>query len=226
MPKGQTGAHAGRALYHCRTRSFVRLRALNWVRGARRLRRLRVQEKRHALHLERERKIDGCRCAGRHAAAVVLRDVLNLKGTKYGCGIGQCGACTVHVRGRAVRACQTPVSSAANTPITTIEASRPRARIPCRWCGRRSTCRSAATASWADHVRRGAAGDDAEALNEEIDRAMNGNVCRCGTYLRIREGIHKAAAMLSTRAPQTTRASAAPVTPVAGGPQAPRRLGR
>ena len=56
-----------------------------------------------------------CRCCG------VLRDVLNLKGTKYGCGIGQCGACTVHVRGRAVRACQTPVSSAANTPITTIE---------------------------------------------------------------------------------------------------------
>jgi isoquinoline 1-oxidoreductase alpha subunit len=151
----------------------------------------------------------------------VLRDVLNLKGTKYGCGIGQCGACTVHVRGRAVRACQTPVSSAANTPITTIEGLSPEGTHPlqvawqeidvpqCGYCQAGQIMSAAALLATTP-----------KPSNEDIDRAMNGNVCRCGTYLRIREGIHKAAAMLSSRAPQTARASAAPVTPVAGGLQA------
>ena len=76
----------------------------------------------------------------------VLRDVMNLKGTKFGCGIGQCGACTVHVRGRAQRACQTPVSAAAGAAITTIEGLSPTAPIRCSRHGRRSTCHSAATA--------------------------------------------------------------------------------
>jgi isoquinoline 1-oxidoreductase alpha subunit len=147
----------------------------------------------------------------------VLRDMLNLKGTKYGCGIGQCGACTVHVRGRAVRACQTPVSSAANTPITTIEGLSADGTHPlqvvwqeidvpqCGYCQAGQIMSAAALLATTP-----------KPSNEDIDRAMNGNVCRCGTYLRIREGIHKAAAMLSSRAPQTARASAEPVrTPAA-----------
>ena len=146
-----------------------------------------------------------------------LRDILNLKGTKYGCGIGQCGACTVHVRGRAVRACQTPVSSATNTPITTIEGLSAEGTHPLQvvWqeidvpqCG---YCQAGQIMSAAALLA-----NTPKPSNEDIDRAMNGNVCRCGTYLRIREGIHKAAAMLSSRAPQTARASAEPVaTPAA-----------
>ena len=144
----------------------------------------------------------------------VLRDVLNLKGTKYGCGIGQCGACTVHVRGRAVRACQTPVSAAASTPITTIEGLSLNGTHPlqvvwqeidvpqCGYCQAGQIMSAAALLATTPRPS-----------NEEIDRAMNGNVCRCGTYLRIREGIHKAAAMMASRAPQTARASAEPAAP-------------
>jgi isoquinoline 1-oxidoreductase alpha subunit len=138
----------------------------------------------------------------------VLRDVLNLKGTKYGCGIGQCGACTVHVRGRAVRACQTPVSAAANTPITTIEGLSSDGTHPlqvvwqeidvpqCGYCQAGQIMSAAALLS-----------STPKPSNDDIDRAMNGNLCRCGTYLRIREAIHKAAALMSSRAPQTARAS-------------------
>jgi isoquinoline 1-oxidoreductase alpha subunit len=129
----------------------------------------------------------------------VLRDVLNLKGTKFGCGIGQCGACTVHVRGRAVRACQTPVSAAANAPITTIEGLSPTGTHPLQvaWqdidvpqCG---YCQAGQIMSAAALLQATPRPTDAD-----IDRAMNGNICRCGTYLRIREAIHKAAAAAAT----------------------------
>jgi isoquinoline 1-oxidoreductase alpha subunit len=128
----------------------------------------------------------------------VIRDVLNLRGTKYGCGIGQCGACTVHLRGRAVRSCLTPVASVADAPITTIEGLSPDGSHPVQiaWqdidvpqCG---YCQAgqimSATALLAKNL---------QPTDQDIDTAMNGNLCRCGTYLRIREAIHKAASLAS-----------------------------
>ncbi len=138
-----------------------------------------------------------------------IRDVLNLKGTKFGCGIGQCGACTVHLRGRAVRSCQTPVSAAANLPITTLEGLSADGSHPLQvaWqeidvpqCG---YCQAGQIMSAAALLATTPRPTDAD-----IDRAMTGNVCRCGTYLRIKEAIHKAAAA-TPRVPQTARASAA-----------------
>jgi len=126
----------------------------------------------------------------------VLRDVLNLRGTKYGCGIGQCGACTVHLKGKAVRSCLTPVSSAANAPITTIEGLSADGSHPlqaawqevdvaqCGYCQAGQIMSAAALLVAKPHP-----------TDQDIDGAMNGNICRCGTYLRIREAIHKAAAM-------------------------------
>jgi isoquinoline 1-oxidoreductase alpha subunit len=126
----------------------------------------------------------------------VVRDVLNLKGTKFGCGIGQCGACTVHLRGRAVRSCQTPISMAANATVTTIEGLSPDGSHPlqvawqeidvpqCGYCQAGQIMSAAALLQTTPRPN----GDD-------IDRAMSGNVCRCGTYLRIKEAIQKAAAM-------------------------------
>jgi isoquinoline 1-oxidoreductase subunit alpha len=126
----------------------------------------------------------------------VLRDVLNLHGTKYGCGIGQCGACTVHLKGKAVRSCLTPVSAAANSAITTIEGLSPNGTHPVQvaWqdidvaqCG---YCQAGQIMSAAALLASKPQPND-----QDIDAAMNGNLCRCGTYLRIREAIHKAAAM-------------------------------
>lgn len=124
----------------------------------------------------------------------VIRDVLNLHGTKYGCGIGQCGACTVHLGGQPVRSCMTPVSSATNAQITTIEGLSPNGSHPLQiaWneldvpqCG---YCQAgqimSAAALLAKHPKP---------TDEEIDTAMNGNLCRCGTYVRVRQAIHKAA---------------------------------
>jgi isoquinoline 1-oxidoreductase subunit alpha len=134
----------------------------------------------------------------------VIRDVLNLKGTKFGCGIGQCGACTVHVDGRAVRSCLTPVSSAAGSPVTTLEGLSTDGRHPLQvaWqeidvaqCG---YCQAGQIMSAAALLSETPAPTDAD-----IDRAMAGNVCRCGTYLRIREAIHAAAS--AARPPQTAR---------------------
>jgi isoquinoline 1-oxidoreductase alpha subunit len=134
----------------------------------------------------------------------VLRDVLNLKGTKFGCGIGQCGACTVHLNGRAVRSCQTLASAAANAQVTTIEGLSPNGTHPLQvaWqeldvpqCG---YCQAGQLMSAAALLATTPKPSD-----PEIDRAMNGNLCRCGTYLRIREAIHRAAGQ--TRPVQTAQ---------------------
>ncbi len=128
----------------------------------------------------------------------VLRDILNLHGTKYGCGIGQCGACTVHLGGQPVRSCLTPVSSAANAPIVTIEGLSQSGSHPVQvaWqaidvpqCG---YCQAGQIMSAAALLAKHPLPTD-----EEIDTAMSGNVCRCGTYVRIRQAIHSAAAMSS-----------------------------
>jgi isoquinoline 1-oxidoreductase subunit alpha len=126
----------------------------------------------------------------------VIRDVLNLHGTKYGCGIGQCGACTVHLNGQAVRACMTPAASAANARVTTIEGLSPDGKHPLQiaWqevdvpqCG---YCQAGQIMSAAALLAKHPKPSD-----DDIDIAMNGNLCRCGTYPRIREAIHKAALM-------------------------------
>lgn len=123
----------------------------------------------------------------------VLRDVLNLHGTKYGCGTGQCGACTVHLRGRAVRACQTPVSNVAGAAVVTIEGLSPDGSHPLQkaWmdldvpeCG---YCQAGQIMAAAALLAQRPTPTDAD-----IDTAMNTNLCRCGTYIRIRQGIHQA----------------------------------
>jgi aerobic-type carbon monoxide dehydrogenase small subunit (CoxS/CutS family) len=125
----------------------------------------------------------------------VLRDVLNLQGTKYGCGEGQCGACTVHLRGRAVRSCQVAVSTAAGAPVVTIEGLSANASHPlqqawidldvpqCGYCQAGQIMAAAALLA-----------SNPKPTDADIDTAMSNNLCRCGTYLRIREGIHRAAA--------------------------------
>jgi isoquinoline 1-oxidoreductase alpha subunit len=124
----------------------------------------------------------------------VLRDVLNLKGTKFGCGIGQCGACTVHRAGRPVRSCSTTVSSVGNAAITTIEGLSPDGRHPLQraWqeldvpqCG---YCQSGQIMSAAALLATTPKPTDAQ-----INTAMDGNLCRCGTYVRIRAAIKLAA---------------------------------
>ena len=124
----------------------------------------------------------------------VLRDILNLKGAKYGCGIGLCGACTVLVDGHAERSCMTQVGSVDGKPITTIEGLSPDGLHPVQvaWealdvpqCG---YCQAGQILSAAALLQRTPHPTDAE-----IDNAMSGNLCRCGTYTRIRQAIHEAA---------------------------------
>ena len=140
-----------------------------------------------------------------------LRDVLNLKGTKFGCGIGQCGACTVHLRGKPVRACQLPVSAAAGAPITTIEGlssdgthpvQRAWMEIDVPQCG---YCQAGQIMSAAALLASKPKPNDAD-----IDAAMGGNICRCATYTRIRQAIQRAAALNGTRRTTTSSASARP----------------
>jgi isoquinoline 1-oxidoreductase alpha subunit len=124
----------------------------------------------------------------------VLRDVLGMTGTKFGCGIAQCGACTVHVDGRPVRSCVLPVGAVGDRPVTTIEAvgDTPNgAKIQKAWldlevvqCG---YCQSGQIMSAAALLASTPQPDDAD-----IDAAMAGNICRCGTYVRIRAAIKKA----------------------------------
>lgn len=126
----------------------------------------------------------------------VLRDHLNLVGTKYGCGIAQCGACTVHLNGTAVRSCSLPLSAAAGQKITTIEglagADGKLNAVQAAWiehdvaqCG---YCQAGQIMSATALLKRTPDPTDAD-----IDAAMSGNLCRCGTYLRIRKAIHAAA---------------------------------
>jgi isoquinoline 1-oxidoreductase alpha subunit len=123
-----------------------------------------------------------------------LRDVLGLTGTKYGCGMAQCGACTVHVDGEAMRSCVTPVGTLTGSRITTIEGLSPDGQHPLQkaWtevnapqCG---YCQIGQIMSAAALLR-----EKPKPTDEEIDDALSGNLCRCGTYLRIREAVRKAA---------------------------------
>jgi len=119
-----------------------------------------------------------------------LRDHLDLVGTKYGCGMGLCGACTVLLNGAAVRSCQTQVSAVGNMPITTIEGLDPAGKHPLQqaWCDHDvpqcGYCQAGQIMSAAALLAKKPKPTDAE-----IDNAMNGNLCRCGTYHRIREAI-------------------------------------
>ncbi|HEU4993446.1 MAG TPA: (2Fe-2S)-binding protein [Gemmatimonadaceae bacterium] len=123
----------------------------------------------------------------------VLRDALGLTGTKYGCGIAQCGACTVHLGNRTVRSCRLPVSTIGATPVTTIEGLSPDGshRVQKAWiaeevpqCG---YCQSGQVMSAALLLA-----NNADPTDADIDRAMSGNVCRCGTYDRVRRAVHRA----------------------------------
>jgi len=135
----------------------------------------------------------------------VLRDALGLVGTKFGCGIAQCGACTVHLDGSPVRSCSLPVSAVKNASVTTIEGLAGGAGrlhpLQATWialdvpqCG---YCQAGQLMSAAALLKRIPAPTD-----QDIDAAMAGNLCRCGTYTRIRKAIHRAAAeMAKTGAP-------------------------
>jgi len=126
----------------------------------------------------------------------VLRDTLGLKGTKFGCGMGLCGACTVHLDGEPTRSCITPIGSIGARQVTTIEGlSADRSHpVQLAWiaeqvpqCG---YCQSGQIMSAAALLEKRANPSD-----DEIDNAMSGNICRCGTYQRIRRAIHRAADM-------------------------------
>ena len=126
----------------------------------------------------------------------VLRDLMGLTGTKFGCGIAQCGACTVHIDGAPLRACVTPVSAVAGKKITTIEGLSSNGTHPVQqaWteldvvqCG---YCQSGQIMSAAALLAKVPTPTDTD-----IDQAMSGNICRCGTYPRIRAAVHRAAAL-------------------------------
>ena len=126
----------------------------------------------------------------------VLRDHLNLVGTKYGCGIAQCGACTIHFGDDAIRSCQLPVSSVGDKAITTIEGLSEKGDHPIQkaWiehdvpqCG---YCQAGQIMNAAALLKK-----NKKPTDDEIEAAMNGNICRCGTYLRIRAAIKSAAAV-------------------------------
>jgi len=130
----------------------------------------------------------------------LLRDELNLKGTKFGCGMGLCGACTVHVDGEPTRSCLTKASAAANKSITTIEGISKDGTHPVQvaWealdvpqCG---YCQAGQIMSACALLTKKPKPTDAD-----IDRALEGNICRCGTYLRIRAAVHKASDAMASQ---------------------------
>jgi isoquinoline 1-oxidoreductase alpha subunit len=127
----------------------------------------------------------------------VLRDSLELTGTKYGCGVGQCGACTIHLNGVPARACMTPVSTVGRMKVTTIEGLAEAGKLhplqqawseldvaQCGYCQPGQLMTAAALLK-----------DNPKPSDADIDGAMAGNICRCGTYTRIRQGIKRAAAL-------------------------------
>jgi isoquinoline 1-oxidoreductase alpha subunit len=131
-----------------------------------------------------------------------LRDELQMTGTKYGCGAGLCGACTVHVNGAAVRSCQTPMQSAAGKDVVTIEGLSANAQHPVQQAWRQANvpqcgyCQSGQIMQAAALLKQKSKPTDAE-----IDAAMRGNICRCGTYQRIRQAIHQAAGAPANNGP-------------------------
>ena len=140
----------------------------------------------------------------------ILRDVLDLKGAKFGCGMAQCGACTVHVNGAATRSCTLPASAVDGARVRTVEGLSPEGThaLQRAWeeldvpqCG---YCQAGQLMSAAALIESNPVPTD-----EDIDAAMNGNICRCGTYLRIRQAIHRAAAIAAANgrpdAPATAR---------------------
>ena len=136
----------------------------------------------------------------------VLRDVLDLKGTKFGCGVAQCGACTVHLNGTPIRSCQRRASTLQGVEVTTIEGLSPDGShaLQKAWeeldvpqCG---YCQAGQLMSASALLARNPNPTDAD-----IDAAMNGNICRCATYLRIRAGIHRAAAIKAADANGSAR---------------------
>ena len=138
----------------------------------------------------------------------VLRDALGLTGTKYGCGVAACGACTVHVNGVATRSCQVPASSVGRAKITTIEGLSPDGQHPLQraWreidvpqCG---YCQAGQLMAAAALLAKTPQPTDAQ-----IDDAMSGNLCRCSTYLRIRAGIHRAAELTASSTPKPSGAN-------------------
>ena len=150
---------------------------------------LNVNGKKHVLDIEDDMPL-----------LWVLRDVLQLTGTKYGCGISLCGACTVHVDGRAIRSCITPVSSVQGQAITTIEGidSNVGKAVQAAWeklnvvqCG---YCQSGQIMAATDLLSQNPNPDDGQ-----INDAMNGNICRCATYVRIHAGIKEAAKLLAAK---------------------------
>ena len=149
---------------------------------------IRINGKRHTIDVD-----------GDMPLLWVLRDTLDLKGTKFGCGAGLCGACTVHLDGKPIRSCQTPVSRVANASVTTIEGIGTTAvgkrlqtawldiDVPqCGYCQGGQIMAAAALLAKTPHPN-----------DRDIDTAMNGNICRCNTYLRIRAAIKKAASASS-----------------------------
>jgi isoquinoline 1-oxidoreductase alpha subunit len=139
----------------------------------------------------------------------VIRDILNLAGTKYGCGIGQCGACTIHLGGQPVRSCLTPISAVGEKSITTLEglSADGMHAVQVAWqdidvpqCG---YCQAGQMMSAAALLAKTPKPSD-----KDIDTAMNGNLCRCGTYLRIRQAVHKASDLLTISAGKSTKTAA------------------
>ena len=125
----------------------------------------------------------------------VLRDVLGLTGTKFGCGMAQCGACTVHLDGSPVRACVTPVSTVGNRKVTTIEALGGNHPVQQAWaeidvvqCG---YCQSGQIMTAVALLAK-----IPKPTDDDIDAAMSGNVCRCGTYQRVKSAIHHASTLV------------------------------